>query len=217
MVDFDKLIDNHLARGVSFKKIGRYYPSEIGSCLRKVWYSYKDPQPVDTPLIRIFQAGNMLHTFIEEVIKSKKNPEITLLQSEMPIKFEHDDFLISGRIDNLVLVKIENKKVLVEVKSCKYLPKEFKKEHEMQLQLYLGAVGVKNGLLLYVQKDNLQTVSFEIKHNSEKTQKILERFSLLHFSLIQNRIPTAEARHNPEQAWMCDYCGWKEKCWKRED
>ena len=29
MVDFNKLIDNHLARGLSYKKLGRYYPSEI--------------------------------------------------------------------------------------------------------------------------------------------------------------------------------------------
>ena len=47
MVDFNKLIDSHLARELSYKKLGRYYPSEIGGCMRKTWYSYKKPKPTD--------------------------------------------------------------------------------------------------------------------------------------------------------------------------
>ena len=217
MVDFNKLIDSHLSRGHSYKKIGRYYPSEIGGCLRKTWYSYKDPKPIDTSLIRIFEAGNMLHEFVAEVIKSEKNPEIELLQTEMPVKLEHRDFLISGRIDNLILVKIENKKVLVEVKSCKYLPRELKKEHEMQLQLYMHASKVYDGILLYVQKDNLQTKWFNISYNKEKITKILERFQSLHLSLTENKIPEAEAKHDEEMAWLCDRCPWQEKCWARDN
>jgi len=217
MVDFNKLIDNHLARGLSYKKLGRYYPSEIGGCLRKTWYSYKKPKPTGTQLIRIFEAGNMLHTFVEEVIKSEKNPEIKLLQSELPIKFQEKDFIISGRIDDLVLVEIENKKVLVEVKSCKYLPKEFKKVHESQLQLYMHAASVHNGILLYIQKDNLQTVWFNLSYDSEKINKILKRFSRLHSSLIENKIPEAEAKHDSDKDWLCRNCSWKEECWARED
>lgn len=217
MVDFNKLIDSHLARGMSYKKLGRYYPSDIGNCLRKTWYSYKNPKPTDTALIRIFEAGNMLHNFIEEVIKSEKNPEIELLESEVPFKLEKQEFVISGRIDDLMLVKIENKKVLVEVKSCKYLPKELKKEHESQLQLYMHAVGIHDGILLYVQKDNLQTKCFEMKHDSEKVQKILERFEELHSSLTHNQIPKAEAKHDPDMIWLCDKCSWKEECWNRND
>lgn len=216
-MDFNKLIDSHLAREFTYKKLGRYYPSEIGSCLRKTWYSYKKPKPTDTSLIRIFEAGNMLHSFVEAVIKSEKNPEIELLQSEVPFKLEQSGFLISGRIDDLMLVKIENKKVLVEVKSCKYLPQGFKKEHESQLQLYMHSVNVYEGVLLYIQKDNLQTKWFEVKYDSEKIKKILQRFNELHFSLIQDKIPKAEAKHDPDLSWLCDKCSWKEECWARKD
>ena len=215
MVDFNKLIDSHLARGVYSKKPGRYYPSEIGGCIRKVWYSYKNPKPTDTDLIRIFQAGNMLHEFVEEVIKSEKNPHIKLLGAEVPIKIKTPDFLISGRIDNLILAKIDNKVVLVEVKSCKYLPKELRKEHEMQLQLYMHGSGVEDGLLLYIQKDNLQTISFEIKYSKEKAEKIIDRFYTLHLSLLENNIPEAEAKNSEDKKWMCNNCPWKEECWKK--
>jgi len=217
MVDFNKLIDSHLARTMYYKNIGKYYPSEIGGCLRKTWYSYKQPKPTDTALMRIFQAGNMLHDFVEQVIKSKKNPEVKLLQSEMPIKFKEKNFIVSGRIDNLILVKIENRKVLVEVKSCKYLPKEFKKDHEMQLQLYMYATKIHEGILLYIQKDNLQTVWFDVPYNKKTVDKILERFNKLHNSLIISKIPEAEAKHDPDRDWMCKKCPWQEECWSRED
>lgn len=217
MVDFNKLIDTYLSRALCFKRIGRYYPSEIGNCLRKVWYSYKSPRQTDTALLRIFEAGNMLHEFVAEVIKSEKNPEIELLQTEMPIKLKLDNFIISGRIDNLILVRIENRKVLVEVKSCKFLPKESRKEHESQLQLYMEAVGVHDGIVLYVQKDNLQTIWFEVKYSEEEIKKILERFDELHASLVDNKMPKAEAKNEPDMMWLCEKCPWKEECWQLED
>lgn len=217
MIDFNKLIDSHLERERHPKKIGRYYPSEIGSCIRKTWYSYKQPKPTDTSLVRIFEAGNMLHDFIDEVIRSEKNPEVKLLESEMPIKLEQEDFVISGRIDNLILIKLKDKKVLVEVKSCKFLPKDFKKEHEMQLQLYMSATDVHDGMILYIQKDNLQAIWFNIEYDKDKAEKILERFQFLHDSLKQDNIPEAEAKHDSDKDWMCDNCPWKKECWERED
>jgi CRISPR/Cas system-associated exonuclease Cas4 (RecB family) len=217
MVDFNKMIDSHLARELYYKKIGRYYPSEIGGCLRKTWYSYKKPKPTDTALIRVFEAGNILHEFVEKVIRSEKNPEVELLETEMPVKLEQKNFIISGRIDNLILAKIENKKMLVEIKSCKYLPKELKQEHESQLQLYMHASSVHDGVLLYIQKDNLQTKWFNISYDTEKMKEILKRFDDLHLSLTQDKIPEAEARHDPDKDWLCEKCPWKEECWVRED
>lgn len=216
MIDFNKLINSHLARESRPKKIGRYYPSEVGGCLRKTWFSYKKPKPTDAELLKIFEAGNILHSFIEEVIKSEKNPDIELLDSELPIKIEEKDFLISGRIDNLVLLKIQNKKVLVEVKSCKYLPDKYKEEHEMQLQLYMQATEVHEGIILYIQKDNLQTKEFEVKYDEKKAEKILARFQKIHDSLISEEMPEAEAKNDENKIWLCNYCPWKSECWETE-
>src|SRR3989338_11237627 len=113
MVDFNKLIDNYLLREHKPKEIGRYYPSEIGGCIRKTWFSYKIPKQLDADTIRIFEAGNILHEFVAEVIRSEKNPEVELLQSELPVKIDEKDFIISGRVDNLILVKIDDTKYLI--------------------------------------------------------------------------------------------------------
>lgn len=218
MIDFNRLIDNHLARESTHKKaIGKYYPSEIGGCIRKTWYSYKNPKPTEAKLARIFHTGDMLHEFVVDVIISEKNPEVELLEAEFPIKIEEKDFLISGRIDSIILVKLNNEKVLVEVKSCKYLPKEHKEEHEAQLQLYMHATQIHEGIILYIQKDNLESKSFSIKYDEKKIEKIIERFKILDSSLKKGEIPEAEAKHNEEKSWMCDYCPWKTECWERDD
>ena len=212
MVDFNNLIDNYLEREYKAKSVGRYYPSEVGGCLRKTWFSYKQPKETDVALMRIFEAGNMLHEFVTDVIRSEKNPEVELLEAEMPIKIEKKDFIISGRIDNLMLLRVKKEKLLVEVKSTKYLPKEARKEHEMQLQLYMHAINVHNGIVLYIQKDNLQTKWFDVKYSKEEVEMIIERFGKLHLALTKNKIPEAEAKLDEEKNWMCDYCAWKSEC-----
>src|SRR3989344_7826381 len=120
-VDFNKLIDNYLKRESQPKAIGRYYPSEVGGCLRKVWYSYKFPKETDAGLLLVFEAGNILHDFVVKVLQSEKNPEVELLQSELPFKFGIDDFIVSGRIDDVLLVKLSGKTYVVEVKSTSFL------------------------------------------------------------------------------------------------
>ena len=111
MIDFNEMIDNHLSREHKSKEIGRYYPSEVGMCLRKVWYSYKHPTPLEPRLLRIFELGNIIHDFVVEVLKSEKNPHIELVKSEFPFREKIDDFTISGRIDNLIQIKSSSKKI----------------------------------------------------------------------------------------------------------
>jgi hypothetical protein len=212
MIDFNKLIDKHLVREYRPKSIGRYYPSEVGGCIRKTYFSYKIPKPVKTELIRIFEAGNMMHEFVTEVIRSEKNKNVVLLRSEMPVKIEKQKFIISGRIDNLMLLKINKNKVLVEVKSTKYLPKQANESHEMQLQLYMFACKVHRGLILYIQRDNLQVKSFDVKYSKKKVGEIMKRFEKLHSCLVKEKVPEAEAKLDKDKEWMCKYCDWASEC-----
>ena len=211
-IDFNKLIDNYFSREFKSKKIGRYYPSEIGGCLRKTWFSYKFPKETDKEVIKIMEAGNIIHEFIVEVLKSDKNDDIELLETELPFTIDEGDFTISGRIDNIILTKINNKKVLIEVKSTKFLPREANEHHISQLQLYMHAVGIHDGIILYLQKDNLQTASFNIKYDEKKSFEIIKRFHGLHYALKENKTPPAEAKIINHKNWMCNYCEYKGEC-----
>ena len=217
-VDFEELIDKHIKREHRPKNIGRYYPSEIGNCIRKVWYTYKYPTEIEPELRRIFKLGDILHDFIVEVIKSDKTPEVELLQSEMPFKVDFEDFLISGRVDDLMLLKADSQKILVEVKSCKSvkLVKSPMPHHKTQLQFYMYATHVHNGLLLYVDKSTLETKNFAVKFSPKRAKQILSKFRALHKYLTNGGLPVAEAKKRKETKWMCGYCEYKGKCDKNE-
>jgi CRISPR/Cas system-associated exonuclease Cas4 (RecB family) len=218
MIDFGKLIDRHLERGMRPKDIGRYYPSEVGSCLRKVWFSYKNPKEMDPETVRIFKVGNMLHDFVSEVLRSEKNPDIKLVQSEAPFKLEARDFTISGRVDDVILVEKSGERVLVEVKTTKMvsMTKEASQPHLMQLQLYMHALNIHKGIVLYIEKNSLQTKEFDVEYQPEKYAMIIERFNRLHKHLKSGALPAPEAKDDPSMKWMCGYCEYKEECKQAE-
>ena len=216
--DFDKLIENHLARESKPKEAGRYYPSEIGGCMRKVWYSYKQPKPTQIDLIKIFEVGNIMHHFVAEVMRSEKNQHVQLLESELPFKIQMEGFLVSGRIDDLLLLKEDGKKLLVEVKSTGNLSFSEGPEssHMMQLQLYMHVLKEHNGLLLYIEKNTLRTKSYDIPYDEQLAAIALQRFVTLHKHITENKTPEPEARvsRKEEIGWQCRRCEWREECWK---
>lgn len=212
------MITRHLEREKRTKEIGRYYPSEIGGCLRKVWFSYKSPKETDPEVVKIFHLGNMIHDFVAEVMKSEKVPEVSLVGEEVPFKIEDDDFTISGRVDDIVMLDGENEKILVEVKSTKMVnildgPKD---EHVMQLQLYMYAMKIFSGIVLYIEKNTLKTREFDVKYDQNAVNEIMKRFRALHHSLKHEVIPIAEAREDSSKRWMCNYCDYAEECQRAE-
>jgi CRISPR/Cas system-associated exonuclease Cas4 (RecB family) len=219
MLDFNKLISQHLAREQRPKTVGRYYPSEIGGCLRKVWYSYTQPKETEMDLIKVFEVGNILHDFMAEVMRSEKvKGEVQLLASELPFQIQGTDFTVSGRVDDLLLLVASGTKLLVEVKSTKSLAYTSgpAPQHLMQLQLYMHALEVKDGGLLYIQKDNLQSKFFPVKYDEAVAKHALDRFHTLHHALSSKSIPEPEARttRKAEIGWMCKNCEFREECFK---
>jgi len=216
MIDFDKLTENYFKKELRVKTIGKYYPSEIGYCLRKSWYSFINPKETDIDLTKVFEVGNMLHDYVCKVFASEKNPEVELIETESPFTIEVDDFIISGRIDNLVLLKGENKKVIVEVKSTKLLSmmKEPQESHVMQLQLYLHTKNIQDGVLLYVEKNTLKSKTFTCRYDKAAYEQIINRFKQLHKHLKESSIPLPEARLQESKKWLCRYCNYRTECFE---
>ena len=214
MINFNSLIDKYLKREFKPKTIGRYYPSEIGNCLRKIYLSYKYPKETKADLLKIFEAGNILHDLVVEVLRSEKTPEVELIKSELPFKRKEKDYLISGRVDDILILKVSGKTIIVEVKSTSLLRavKKPSLHHIMQLQFYMYAIGIHNGILLYVDRRNLESKEFEIKYDEQMVDKVKDRFGLVHEALTNNNIPEPEAKTSLDIKWMCRLCDWKDEC-----
>ena len=214
MIDFNNLITRYLKRASRQKQIGRYYPSEAGGCMRKMWFSYLLPRETEAGLIKVFEVGNMLHEFVVKVLQSEKNPEVELIDSELPLKLEINGVLLSGRIDDVVLIKLSGKKVLVEVKSTGFLRyvEEPSEANVMQLQLYMRMSGIKDGIILYVEKNTLQSRWFNIEYSEKEAERAIKRLNLLHESLIKKSMPEAEAKTDKKKEWMCRGCPYRDEC-----
>jgi CRISPR/Cas system-associated exonuclease Cas4 (RecB family) len=143
---------------------------------------------------------------------------VELLEKELPLQKDMKDFVISGRLDDLLLLKEDGKKVLVEVKSTKSIDftAEASRSHAMQLQLYMHITGVHDGIVLYVDKNNLKSKAFEINYDPEQAEEIFKRFIELNLCLVSEQLPLDEAKREPALMWMCRYCEYVDKCDKNE-
>lgn len=217
MINFGEMIDNHLEREKNEKEVGKYYPSNAGMCMRKTWFSYKQPRKKDSDLLKIFEVGNMLHSFVAEVLESDENPKLELLENERSFRERIDDFQILGRIDNVILTE-DGERAVVEVKSIKDIKyaKEPSNHHELQLQIYMHFAEIENGILVYVDKTNLKTKVFELPYEKEKAFKALGRIRKLHKKLEEDKLPSAEGRNSEEKGWMCKYCEYKDLCERKD-
>lgn len=174
---------------------------------------------IEPDRLKVFEIGNILHEFIMKVFKNEKNVDsIQFLNSELPFKMKFEDFIISGRLDDVVVVKSENKKVIIEVKTVRDVRGAIKpnKNHVMQLQLYMHATGIHDGIILYVDKTNLRTRAFEIPYEEMHSLDILRRFSTLHELLKKDVLPTDEFKQSKDTIWMCNICEYRAKCDRNE-
>ena len=155
-----------------------------------------------------------MHEFITKVIESEKNPHIELLETEIPFKLELNNIIISGRIDNIILLKINGIIYIVEIKSTSSLKhtENPNLSNILQLQLYMHFKKIHNGLILYIEKNTLKTKTFEVKYDQEQAQLAIDRLLAIHSHLTNNKLPEPEAKLDEEMLWQCKFCDYQEEC-----
>lgn len=214
-VDVKAIIDDYLTEESRPKRIGSYYPSEIGMCIRRSYYSYFISKPTEPQALRIFALGNSVHEFIAKALKDSK--ELAVVEEEKPIKIRYNDesteFMIYGRIDDYVETKT-GKKIIIEAKSTGDLTKvnEPDPKHRMQISLYLAAQKADYGLLVYADKKNLEIKQFKVEYNALEYEKVMQRFKDLDYHLKNKILPPAEYYFDNKKVWECRYCPFYKEC-----
>ncbi len=87
---------------------------------------------------------------------------------------------------------------------------EPKEENVQQLQLYLHYFKIPKGILLYVNKDNLELKEFIVEYNEGLTKKLLNGLTSLRKQIDTDVIPCRIPDY-PDN-WQCRYCQFKEVC-----
>ncbi len=186
---------------------GIYYPSYIGSCLRKQFYIYTVGESVTSEELAIFMTGKGVHELV-----AKAFGEIVKVESvEEKISLELTDKIkLSGRID-IIIADIEGKKYLIEVKSASKIPDSPYESHMLQLHAYMQALKFEEGYLLYWNKRSGEIRVFKIIKNDEMMKKLYERVAMLDYYISINSPPPPESYQNGK-IWECRKCPYLNLC-----
>jgi len=204
MIDFHKIVESELKK--ERRKPGRLYVSDIGNCLRKTFYAFTCPREQSPELFGRFFVGDLIHQKITE-----------FLSERYPTKSERDVVIyipgvgrIFGRYDNLV--EVGDEKILIEKKSTSRIDLiEEPSRHDLfQIQVYLGALGIGKGILVYFEKNTFKVKQFEIEFSPEIFEEALNRAKTIFKCVEERRLP------EKEEGWECRYCPYKDKCERDE-
>jgi CRISPR/Cas system-associated exonuclease Cas4 (RecB family) len=182
---------------------GAYYPSSIGSCLRKQYYLYTVEEKPDPEKLAVFATGKGVHVAVAEALR--KSGIVKVDAEEYPVELRiSDEVRLTGRVD-ILLVELDGVKVVVEVKSTSKIPEVPHETHLLQLQTYLHSMSLPKGFLLYWDKRTGELRAFRVERDPASLQKIGERAIILHEHLKSGKPPFKEAVME-NRFWECDFC-----------
>lgn len=189
-------------------RIGYYYPSMIGVCLRRQHYVYTVGEVPDDETLAVFATGKGVHDMVADALDHSGT--IVVEAKEVKVSLPVGEASLSGRIDLLVAL-LRGEKVAIEVKSTSRIPEEPYEHQLLQLQTYLHATGLAKGVILYWDKRSGAKKGFVVEKDEESLRRIGERVGKLHTSLMSNTPPLREA-FLEGRLWECRRCSFLSVC-----
>lgn len=191
------------------REIGRYFPSSLGSCLRKQYYAFYYPPSFSPAKLIIFSIGDGVQEIAEDALRRSGMLHVEAV--ELPVKLEADaGVFLSGRIDILV-AEIDNEKVVIEMKSASKIPSSPYVSHVIQLQTYLHATGLEYGVVTYVDKTTGEIKSFDVRKDTSWLHTIKVRVMNLHVA-VKSRIPPYREAYSKRKYYECARCDYQKIC-----
>jgi hypothetical protein len=223
------------------RKRESYYPSDVTSCSRKLFYKWQDVEetnPITAGNFWKMEMGNALHDMVAEFLE---NSGLEIINE---ISFKKDiglDYPISGRLDNLFIDE-DGELAGIEIKTSfgrgiKEIQRSGKPRDSdlAQVVMYMGCnPEIKRFYIIYVGRDNGYRTQFII-NQSEYIDNIfsvlLQKLATLEDSVKNNICPDREfsiVMKNGEirdkfqkdkvvykSDWQCfPYCVFCNYCWQ---
>ncbi|MBU2579331.1 PD-(D/E)XK nuclease family protein [Patescibacteria group bacterium] len=186
-----------------------FYITDAGKCGRAIFFKFKKAprKNIDPRILRIFDHGNYLHQLIMKALFAAKKLHVVASEVHTP-----PQEMISGRAD--AIISLDNELYVLDIKSMNSMifrnltaPKE---ENVSQIQLYLHYFKIKNGILLYIDKDQQELKEFLIEYDPELCQRFIDGFKILQEKIDANVVPVVLSDY--PKNWQCNYCQFREIC-----
>lgn len=186
--EIDKfLVEKEEKKGVRDREY--FYVSELGRTKKEIYESMKLKKKfiVNAQLARILENGNSMHERYTRMFAEMG----ILVAAEIAVV--NEDF-IHGRLDCLISDKKKN--YIVELKSCNMwtfnkLKKPIHKDY-LQIQYYMYYTNIKNGFVLYENKNDQSIKCYEVKLDKKLVEQINSDLKELKEKMDDGFIPEDE-------------------------
>ena len=186
-----------------------FYISQAGKCPRAIFFKFNNvpEKELEPNILRLFDHGDHMHQLIMGALTSTR--DIHVVASEVKIPPQE---LVSGRADAIIsdgqdLYVLDIKSMNSMVFKAMEQPKE---ENIQQIQLYLYYFKIKKGILLYVNKDNLELKEFIFDYSPAEAKSLIKSLDFLKSQIDSDIVPARLADYS--ENWQCRYCQYKEIC-----
>jgi len=204
------------------KPPGRFSPSELLKCHRKIYYKHLNAPEENADPKGIFYFGNQFEEDLaEEFIADAMSGLNTYLRNSLWTQIEIDTdmgtIVVNGSTDPVVVDEDAEPILLSEIKtssSLKYTssPKE---HHLAQAHAYMEGLSrkfdleVRDVVFLYADRESLQAKTFHVEFDNEFWEnKVVDWMERNTYHRVFGFLPPAE----PEQEWECKFCPYKNRC-----
>lgn len=195
------------------KKIDGFHPSYHETCPRWWYLMFKGVKvSPKTPArnYRIFDVGHWMH---ERYYKYFKQMGI-LIDNEVPIKID-GEVPIVGTADAIINWGgprlVELKSISPEGFQFRKVYKKPKDEHAQQAQVYMKALNLDKGFIIYEEKGSQEILIFEISRDDEIYEKRVKQWKKIYKYIQGGRLPK---RPYARDSQHCSSCDLEKLCWE---
>ncbi|MCR4391618.1 MAG: PD-(D/E)XK nuclease family protein [Candidatus Acetothermia bacterium] len=187
-----------------------FYVSEVSKCPRQIYYAVKGfpKPPLDGLTARKLAVGEDAHRRLVQALYGLG----VVVAAEVPIP---PGKLFHGRADTIV--SVDGKNYVVEIKTVH--PYNFdqmaaapRRDHYLQLQLYLHYFAIPQGIILAENKATQELREFLVDLDREAVDRVIRTFEQLRQQIfVEGRLPPLPDRSDWEFD-QCRYCPYQAFC-----
>jgi hypothetical protein len=206
-LSFSSLIEEDI-KNISPIIDGTFNPSNIVECPRKIMYK------------SMGETNN--HKIDDKIFKNKwldffsKSTNIKLINRDVLVV--DCNYNLGGKLDailNINDIKSVLKIYFINDNDFSLVKEEAFKKHVMETMTYMWLTEIKNGLILYENKNTGEYLAFHVIPYKSIIESIKKKFSILFKQKIKGEMPSKP--YDSCESDECKLCECKQKCWENNN
>lgn len=237
-----EFIVSHLKKDIEVKspKDFRLNPSTLNKCRRAVWYQYHispSDDLTDCNLVKMAMGDNV-HLFVQKTLNELEVEnvlKVVEMEVDKVVRLPGADFDIRYRIDAVVEFVGSGEKYVVEIKSTyskgfDRVSMEADENHLVQLKTYMSLENIKNGVLIYIARDNGLIIEHVVNMSDDEInrfrEELVQKGNELKNIVLSENLPdrdfnlVVEKKENvlnfSKSDWQCRYCVYRSACFENK-